>query len=399
MQMRMIINSKISRLGFVCVMALGLLTACADSQPAAEGNNQSPSALHKQSYYVFGTVLDVLVWAPKEKQPALENALLNVEEKLNAMHHQWHAWKPGRLQAINAALRHGQRITLSDEEARFLQRVKALSQASEGTFEPAIGELVHLWGFHADEFPLHTPPPDATAINQWLQQRPSMTDLHLAKKGESMQLWGSNPRIWLDFGGVVKGYATDVVAKMLQQAGFTDVIINAGGDVLVNGQKGAAPWRVAIRAPGTDWPGDILAVIESHGREAIFTSGNYQRYTRYNGTRYAHILDPATGWPVPDVVSATVIADNGTLADAAATAMIVAGWQRWPRVARQLGLKSVLLLGEDGRCEISPGMAGRLKNSRLHCQLRPVDAESEKNPSPKPAPVRHESDQPSGKSA
>jgi len=371
----MIINNKNRVLGFGFVLVSWLLVACGSPQNGS-GTTPNRPTLYKQSYFVFGTVLDVLTWVPEQQKPLLEKALLDVEDKLNAMHRQWHAWKPGRLQAINAALRRGQGVVVSEEEARFLQRVKNLSEASQGAFDPAIGELVHLWGFHTDEFPLHSPPPEDATIKRWLQNRPSMADLVLEKDGTVWRVRSTNAKIWLDLGGVAKGYATDVVAEILRQAGFDDVIINAGGDVLVRGQKGGKPWRVAIRAPGQNWPGDILAVIESRGNEAVFTSGNYQRYTRFDGTRYAHILDPATGWPVPDVVSATVITTDGTLADAAATAMIVAGWQKWPAVAENLGVDSVLLLGEDGRCEMTPAMAQRLKKSTLSCRTRMIDRKS-----------------------
>lgn len=355
----MFISNKARQAWFLLLLT-GILLAC---QP-----DQSEPRVFKSRYFVFGTVLDVLVWAPTSRKTALEDALLAVETRLNDIHRHWHAWKPGRLQAINKALRAGKAVKLSAEEARLLRRARELSLASGGTFDPAIGELVHLWGFHADEFPLRTPPPSPTAISRWLKQRPGMADLIL----ENDTARSLNPHIWLDLGGIAKGYAADVAASILHQAGFDSVIINAGGDVLVAGHKGAQPWRVAVQAPDGGWDGPVLGVIESQGREAIFTSGNYQRYREFEGKRYAHILDPASGWPVDRVASATVIAANGILADAAATAMVVAGWDKWPQVAARLGVDSVLVLGENARCEATQAMIRRLKESMLHCRIRPL---------------------------
>lgn len=362
MRMRMIINKKMTLWLGVFVLLLGGV-GCADTSSENTGER-----LYSRQYLVFGTVLDVLVWAPENQQQALDEALLAVEQRLNAMHHQWHAWKPGRLQAINAALRAGRSIELTEEERQLIQRARALSEQTQGRFNPAVGELVHLWGFHADEFPLHSPPPDAAAIEQWRSQHPDMQNLVF----EGKRLRSRNRAIWLDFGGIAKGYATDVAAAILRNHGFPNSIINAGGDVLVSGKKGLKPWRVAVRAPDGSWQGEVVAVIPAKAGEAIFTSGNYQRYTEYNGTRYAHILDPRSGWPVKAVASATVIAPDGTTADAAATALMVAGWRDWPAVAAGLGLNQVLMLGASGRCEMSAAMAQRLSRSRLHCQVRPL---------------------------
>ncbi len=365
--MRMIINKKRKQISAGLLFFIALVFAgCEKPAEVDKPENPVPGHLFKRSFFVFGTILDVLVWTPSADTQPLEDALDQVEQTLNAMHHQWHAWKPGRLQKINQALRSGRAMALNAEESRFLARVKDLSLASQGFFDPAIGELVHLWGFHADEYPLSSPPPSPEAIKDWLQHRPGMQDLIL----ENGMARSPNSRIWLDFGGVAKGLATDMVVDMLAASGFRNVIVNAGGDVRVRGKKGQTPWKVAIRSPGKDWGGPVLGVIESQGNEAIFTSGNYQRYSEYQGQRYAHILDPFTGWPVDTVASATVMAANGTLADAAATAMVVAGWDKWPQVARYMGIDTALLVGEKNRCEMTPAMATRLKDSTLACRIR-----------------------------
>ena len=102
-------------------------------------------------------------------------------------------------------------------------------------------------------------------------------------------------------------------------------------------------------------------MIEVLGDEAVFTSGVYERFREDQEVRYPHILDPFTGWPVEEITSVTVITDEGLVADAAATALIVAGKTHWKSVARNLGLDAVLLIEESGHVTITPAMHRRVE--------------------------------------
>jgi thiamine biosynthesis lipoprotein len=99
------------------------------------------------------------------------------------------------------------------------------------------------------------------------------------------------------------------------------------------------------------------------GDEAIFTSGNYERFRQDQTERYPHILDPGTGWPAKDIASVTVISDEGIFSDAAATALVVAGLDDWPEVARQLGLDTVAVVDEFGTVYLTAAMEKRLQFS------------------------------------
>ena len=129
-----------------------------------------------------------------------------------------------------------------------------------------------------------------------------------------------------------------------------------GGDLRAFGSHGDRPWRIAVRDPA----GGIIAALEAGKDEAIFTSGNYERFRQDNESRYPHILDPRTGWPVKDLASVTVITREGWLADAAATALIVAGLDDWVEVARSLGLDQVLLVDETGKAYLTEKMNERV---------------------------------------
>jgi thiamine biosynthesis lipoprotein len=340
---------------YLSVLALLLLTAC---------QQESQESLYKKQYFIFGTIIDVLIWHNNDS--VVNKALNKVELELNAMHTQWHAWKAGRLSEINEQLYDGKTVKLTEEEAQFINTTKQLSIQSMGYFNPAIGELINLWGFHTDAYPITEPPPEDSEIRTFLQNLPTMNDIHIINN----MISSSNQHLRLDYGGVAKGYAIDKAINILKSHGIENAIVNAGGDLRSIGSKGDKDWKVAIRKPNSD---QILAVIAVNGDESIFTSGNYERYKEFNGTRYAHIIDPQTGYGVKDIVSATVIiSDNdndGTKADAAATALIVAGSNNWQKVAQSMQLDQILLIDAKGTCMATQKIIARLEKTELECNI------------------------------
>jgi thiamine biosynthesis lipoprotein len=105
----------------------------------------------------------------------------------------------------------------------------------------------------------------------------------------------------------------------------------------------------------------VLAALELHDGESVHTSGNYERYSEHEGIRYGHIIDPRTGYPGREIVSATVIHDNGATADAAATALVLAGRADWQRIASQMGVELAMLVDEAGTVHMPPAMAARVR--------------------------------------
>ena len=104
----------------------------------------------------------------------------------------------------------------------------------------------------------------------------------------------------------------------------------------------------------------ILAALELCDGESVHTSGNYERYSEHEGIRYGHIIDPRMGYPGHEIVSATVIHDDGAVADAAATALVLAGVADWERIAAQMGVKLAMLVDERGTVHMPPAMAERV---------------------------------------
>jgi thiamine biosynthesis lipoprotein len=176
---------------------------------------------------------------------------------------------------------------------------------------------------------------------------------------DGIKIQTQNPALKLDFGAFAKGYAVDRAIDVLREMGINNAVVNAGGDLRAIGRHGDRPWRVGIRHPRE---AGILASVEVEGDESVFTSGDYERYFDWEGTRYDHIIDPRSGYPAQGLSSVTVFSRQADLADAAATALFVAGPEEkdWLPVARAMGITGAMLVDDEGRVQITPGIRKRL---------------------------------------
>ncbi|MCG2633314.1 MAG: FAD:protein FMN transferase [Gammaproteobacteria bacterium] len=328
----------------------------------------SEAATEERQFLAFGTRISITL--RDDNRTRIDTGLKLTEEAFHRWHTAWHAWEPSELTRLNAAIAAGQSATVSAELAELLRQAQALAHCSGGRFDPAIGGLLALWGFQSSQ--PGGQPPDPAALETYLARRPDMSDLQI----DGQTISSNNPRLQLDLGAVAKGYAIDIAAHRLLDLGIDAFIINTGGDLRARAGTGR-PWRIGIRDPAK--PGNVLAVVTVSGDESIFTSGNYERFYEVDGRRYHHILDPRSGHPAPSVASATVIHRNATLADAAATALLVAGLPEWSEVAREMGLEQVLIIDSDGNAHATGSMASRLDwvtTRRQVDQLQPTASSS-----------------------
>lgn len=327
--------------------ALLLLSAAIVSGCRDDGHRQ------QATISAFGTLVEIT--ARDTDTARFEQVAAAIDREFQAMHRRWHAWEPGLLDDINQAIAEGRSLQLPPEVARLIEQARRLERASEGLFNPAIGGLLELWGFHTDE-PAEGPPPKAEAIARLVAQAPSLNDLSI----DQGRISSRNRAVQLDFGAFVKGHAVEQALAMLAADGIEHAIVNAGGDVGVLGRRRQGRWRVGIRHPDGRG-GRLLAGLEVDSGEFVFTSGNYLRYRAIDGIRRGHIIDPRSGYPADQVVSVTVIHRRGAEADAAATALAVAGAGEWPRLAAALGVRDVLRVDADGTVWMTPGMQERIR--------------------------------------
>lgn len=323
-----------------------------------------PSAWQASRRQLFGSPADLLL--PRGTPAAIE---AGVWQLLAGLNRRWNAWKPGsELRALNDALQAGRAATVSPGLKRLLQQCQQLESASQGLFNPAIGAWVAGWGFHADRLPDGAPPPSPARLAQWQAEAPTLAALQW--QGDSVR--SQQPGLRIDLGAIGKGVALDLALDQLARQGVCDVLLNLGGNLAASGLAaravpgaggtgGAAAgraWHVGVRHPQR--PG-LAALLRTQGREAVVTSGVYERQRRLlDGQLAHHVLDPRLGRPSSGLASVTVVHASAALADAGATALLVAGWPGWQTLAARLGLDQVLVIADDGRQAATPAMATRL---------------------------------------
>ncbi|VAW90016.1 FAD:protein FMN transferase [hydrothermal vent metagenome] len=326
-------------LNLLLIATLGL-TAC----------SEAPPQVHKAKLFTLGTLVDVSVL--HQDKATAQQAVTIVETELATINRQWHAWRDSPLTLINQQLAQGKTVTIDSTSHHFLQQAQTLAANSDQLFNPTIGSLVEQWGFHNDERP-DGAPPAKERIDAELKQAPSMANITLTKT----TLASNNSAVQFDFGAFGKGYAIDRAVEKLKLAGIKNAIVNAGGDLRAIGSKGDRPWRIGVRHPTA---AGVIASIETDGDESVFTSGNYERFFDFDGSRYHHIIDPRNGYPANDAVSVTVIHNNAATADAAATALFIAGTTQWPQIAKQMGVDEVMLIGNDLTIYMTKKMTRRI---------------------------------------
>ena len=327
---------------FLVVLGALLLAAC----------GRTP--LQEQQAYVFGTRVEVLVASADPEQG--RQAIAAVLREFDRLHRAYHAWQDSELTVLNAAIAAGRPSTVSPELAEFVHEAQTLAKQGDYLFDPGIGQLIKLWGFQADEFKAELPA--KADIAAWLKSKPSIADIGL----DGQTVTSRNRNVALDFGGYLKGVALDRAAAILRAQGINNALINIGGNIMALGSKEGKKWRVGIQHPRQ--PGPMATVTLDDG-EAIGTSGDYQRFFEVDGQRYAHLLDPRSGYPAAHTQAVTVLVPAGpkagTRSDAASKPIFIAGPGQWREMARKMDVGQVLRVDHDNRIFVTEALRQRLE--------------------------------------
>lgn len=237
---------------------------------------------------------------------------------------------------------------VSEDTAVILQEAMEVYQRTEGLFDVSIYPLMELWGFPSQEY--HVP------TREELLEVLSLVDASkIAFDGTYIKLLEGQR---IDFGGIAKGYTSARVMDVFQEYGIHSGMVTLGGNVQVLNKKlDGSKWQVAIRDP--EHEGKILGVLGMEN-QAVITSGGYERYFEEDGETYIHILNPRTGYPADkDLISVTVISEDGMLADALSTSLYLMGREEavsyWERYGEEFEMVLVTEKGEilvtEGICE------------------------------------------------
>lgn len=294
---------KWTALGFAIIAAVMLLLL---------PNTPKTQYYHNQGK-IFGTYYNIRYEATEDCHDSVMAALKAVDQSLSMFNSN----------SVISKINRNDSVVLDSLFITMFNEAQAISQLSDGAFDITVAPLVNAWGFGTKSQEPRTKNQDIhlDSIKALVGYHKVHLDNHCLLKDDR--------RITLDASAIAKGYACDVVANTLRRQGCENLLVDIGGEVVLEGvnNKGQ-PWRVGISKPKIDATGmekELQEVIASTNL-CMATSGNYLQYYIVGDERRSHTIDPRTGYPVEhSLLSATVIASSCMRADALATACMVMG--------------------------------------------------------------------------
>lgn len=231
-------------------------------------------------------------------------------------------------------------IKISDGLKRVVEEAIRLGHLSNGKLDVTVGPLVNLWGFGPEHRPDVIPTDEVLSTTK---QRIGLDKLSL----NGNLLSKSVPDLYVDLSTIAKGYGVDIVADFIESQGFSNYLVEIGGEMRLKGTKQSGqPWHVAIEKPISNER--VIQQIIAPQDNAVATSGDYRIYFEDNGVRYSHIIDPHTGKPIAHkLVSVTVIHPSSMTADGLSTAMMVMGTEKAFEFAKEHNLAVYLISKTD----------------------------------------------------
>ncbi len=230
-------------------------------------------------------------------------------------------------------------LPVSADLVEVVEAARGLSELSDGAFDVTVGPLVNLWGFGPDGAPAQRPEPARVD-----SVRAKVGYGYLESRRAPPALLKSTD-VYVDLSAIAKGFAVDRIAQTLLELECSDFLVDVGGEVRAfgaNPQGGA--WRIGVEVPDADSLGAIQRVLRISGA-GLATSGDYRNFIEMDGERFAHTIDPRTGYPVEHrLASVTVVHESAMLADGYATLLNVLGPEDGFALAERLGLSALFLI-------------------------------------------------------
>jgi len=241
--------------------------------------------------------------------------------------------------------------TLSGDVYALVKKAVDIAQKSGGAFDPTVLPLALLWGFDTDDVKQAVPASDK------IEKARALVDYKKVGLDDENRKVTLPDGMGIDLGGIAKGYAADETWRIFREQGVKNALLDLGGNIVALGERpDGGAWRIGIRDPRAEGEGAYYAVLSVSDR-AVVTSGDYERYFIENGKRYHHIFDPATGYPSESgVISATIVADNSTLADGLSTAVFVLGVEKGLALVNAMDGVDALIVTADKKVYATDGI-------------------------------------------
>lgn len=232
--------------------------------------------------------------------------------------------------------------TIDNHFKTVFEASKAIHTKTNGAFDPTIGVMVNAWDFG---------PEGKIAALDSLKIDSLMTHVGFNKlTRNNLKIIKEDPKTFIDFNAIAKGYMVDVIAEFLEQKNIANYLVEIGGEIRAKGTNlyKKKPWKIGIEDPNFDGTQSVHQVITLKDK-AMATSGTYRKFkVDENGNRYSHIINAKTGYPSKtNILSVSVIADNCMLADAYATAFKAMGIEETKVFLRKEDELAVYFIFED----------------------------------------------------
>ena len=261
--------------------------------------------------FVFGTMYKITYQSKENLKKEIEAELRKVDNSLS----------PFNKRSVITRINDNTDLSADSMLVYVYNMARSISEETQGAYDITVAPLVNAWGFgfKTQAFP------DSAKIDSLLRVV-GYRKIRLTPEGKFEK---RDPRVMLDCSSIAKGFGVDCVARLLESKGIRNFMVEIGGEVVVKGENPKMEkWRIGINRPVDDSLAvnqELQTVLEITDA-GMATSGNYRNFYYKDGKKYAHTIDPRTGYPVQhNILSSTVIADNCAKADAYATAFMVLG--------------------------------------------------------------------------
>ena len=271
----------------------------------------------RNSGFIFGTSYNITYQCAEDHKADIEMALAEVDASLS----------PFNDSSVITHVNRNEDVVLDRLFLDVFRLAQKINEDTDGAFDITVAPLVNAWGFGFK----NGVNPNEKAIDS-LRQVVGFRKVRL----EDGKIIKADPRVMLDCSAIAKGYGVDVVANLLRKIGIKNFMVEIGGEVVTSGvNPDRHPWRIGVTKPTDDSlsVNNELQTVINVTDKAMATSGNYRNFYYKGGRKYAHTIDPKTGYPVQhSILSATVITDDCATADAYATSFMVLGMEKAKKI-------------------------------------------------------------------
>ena len=304
--------------------------------------SQQNTVFQQNQGFVFGTIYHITYQSDEDLQTGIEAELKKVDNEFSMFN------KQSTVSKINR----GDKPELSDMFCELWNLSSRINKDTNGAFDVTVAPLVNAWGFGFKSGQM----PDKAQVDS-LKQYIGMDKLKLVNVGGKRYIEKANKNIMVDFSAIAKGFGSDVVARYLESKGIQNFMIEIGGEVVTKGMSPKRlPWKIGVTKPSDDkaQANNEIQTILNVTDKAMATSGNYRNFYYKNGKKYAHTIDPKSGYPVQhSLLSSTVLAKTCAEADAYATSFMVMGIDKAEKIIdRHNYLMGYLIYDDNGKNKV-----------------------------------------------